>query len=554
MQEETKDVQRAEEETEARQPGGSILKYLCIAFLALQLFGVAAQFYTLVHPSVETAFGPSQHVNLLKHKQRFDLAVYLLDGQKQIDAVLWEEKNLTYAYNNDYPITKELQIDLNDSIKRNESNIYLMAEITGMNHYRYQRRPKYNQNYSALASNSRGSSDQLVFQTKIMPLIKYDKDFEVVTRNLLEDSNVTEAPNKSVIYPYFKSLMYVTLIFDTHGYYQEEFGKMQLDDYIVDEGEFYYSPLFYLNDFWTIRRHLVKINHTTDKLNLTLVLAMGTVGKHLFVHSFEKDPFGVYTSDVLEELKEIFSDTNIYLLIVTFTVYLIHIVLDMLSFKNDIQFWRNSTSFRGISVKSLFAQIVFTVITLLYILDSREDSSKYIMVSLGASIAIDLWKLTRVCTFRLKGRFPFVKVAYQEAYVKSKTDDYDTTAIKFMSLLLFPCFLGYSVYSFLYKPHKGYYSFIVNTLAGGVYLFGFILMTPQLYINYKLKSVEHLPWRALFYRFINTIIDDLFSFVIKMPVMHRIACFRDDIIFIIYMYQRYIYRVDPSRSKHAKTD
>lgn len=27
------------------------------------------------------------------------------------------------------------------------------------------------------------------------------------------------------------------------------------------------------------------------------------------------------------------------------------------------------------------------------------------------------------------------------------------------------------------------------------------MMTPQLFINYKLKSVEYLPWKALIYRF-----------------------------------------------------
>jgi hypothetical protein len=32
-----------------------------------------------------------------------------------------------------------------------------------------------------------------------------------------------------------------------------------------------------------------------------------------------------------------------------------------------------------------------------------------------------------------------------------------------------------------------------------------------------------------------------------MPVMHRLACFRDDVIFLIYIYQRWIYRVDLSR-------
>lgn len=31
----------------------------------------------------------------------------------------------------------------------------------------------------------------------------------------------------------------------------------------------------------------------------------------------------------------------------------------------------------------------------------------------------------------------------------------------------------------------------------------------------------------LTYRFLNTIIDDLFAFIIKMPTMHRLACFRD---------------------------
>lgn len=56
-----------------------------------------------------------------------------------------------------------------------------------------------------------------------------------------------------------------------------------------------------------------------------------------------------------------------------------------------------------------------------------------------------------------------------------------------------------------------------------VYTFGFVLMTPQLYINYKLKSVAHLPWRFLCYRSLNTVIDDLFAFVIRMPTMHRLV-------------------------------
>ena len=32
-----------------------------------------------------------------------------------------------------------------------------------------------------------------------------------------------------------------------------------------------------------------------------------------------------------------------------------------------------------------------------------------------------------------------------------------------------------------------------------------------------------------------------------MPTMHRLACFRDDVIFIIYLAQRWLYPVDKSR-------
>ena len=36
-----------------------------------------------------------------------------------------------------------------------------------------------------------------------------------------------------------------------------------------------------------------------------------------------------------------------------------------------------------------------------------------------------------------------------------------------------------------------------------------------------------------------------------MPTLHRISCFRDDVIFVIYLYQRWIYRVDKTRGMYA---
>ena len=120
-------------------------------------------------------------------------------------------------------------------------------------------------------------------------------------------------------------------------------------------------------------------------------------------------------------------------------------------------------------------------------------------------------------------------------------------ATSHLMFVVMPLVTGYAAYSLVTHDHKGWYSWVISSLVGFIYAFGFVMMTPQLYINYKLKSVAHLPWRAMVYKSLNTFIDDLFAFVIKMPTMHRLACLRDDVIFLMYLYQRYAYRVDFKR-------
>jgi hypothetical protein len=113
------------------------------------------------------------------------------------------------------------------------------------------------------------------------------------------------------------------------------------------------------------------------------------------------------------------------------------------------------------------------------------------------------------------------------------------------------CGHRFAVYSLLYDKHKSWFAWVISSLSGFVYAFGelnnrsllvhsssecscgpgFIMMTPQLFINYKLKSVAHLPWRGMVYKALNTFMDDIFAFIITMPLMHRLACFRDGVFF-----------------------
>lgn len=56
-----------------------------------------------------------------------------------------------------------------------------------------------------------------------------------------------------------------------------------------------------------------------------------------------------------------------------------------------------------------------------------------------------------------------------------------------------------------------------------------------------------MPGKALTYKFLNTFIDDLFAFTVKMPWLHRLSTFRDDVIFFIWLYQSWKYKVDYKR-------
>lgn len=181
-----------------------------------------------------------------------------------------------------------------------------------------------------------------------------------------------------------------------------------------------------------------------------------------------------------------------------------------------------------------------------------EKSSLLILVPTGIGALIELWKCKKILKMDISFRGIKLRAADEDANkavtkAEKVTNEIDREGMRYLSYVLYPLCIGYAVYSLIYHPHKSWYSWTLHSLVNGVYAFGFLFMCPQLFINYKLKSVAALPWRAFMYKAFNTFIDDVFAFIITMPTSHRVACFRDDVIFLIYLYQRWLYPVDKSR-------
>ena len=190
----------------------------------------------------------------------------------------------------------------------------------------------------------------------------------------------------------------------------------------------------------------------------------------------------------------------------------------------------------GLSFSTFLWRCISQIIIALYLHD--QHTSLIVLLPTDMAALIEIWKLKKAMKIKIKG----FKISMKPRSSAEKiTDQYDSYFVRYLSLyVLYPLILIGAVYSLFYFEHQSWYSWTIQSAANGVYAFGFLFMLPQLFINHKFKSVTHLPWKSFMYKAFNTFIDDLFAFILtSLPISHRVAAFRDDIVFLIYLYQRW---------------
>ncbi|KAI9540021.1 Cleft lip and palate associated transmembrane protein 1 [Dissostichus eleginoides] len=284
-----------------------------------------------------------------------------------------------------------------------------------------------------------------------------------------------------------------------------------------------YLPLLFVDELSNRVKDLAEINSTSMELPLTISYDSISLGRLRF---------WIHMQDAVFSLQQ-------------FAAF--HLLFDFLAFKNDISFWKEKKSMVGMSSKAVLWRCFSTIVIFLYLFD--QQTSLLVLIPAGIGSIIEVWKVKKALKIQVfwKGGKPTFLCFGKMDESERRTEHYDTLAMKYLSYLLYPLCIGGAVYALVFQRYKSWYSWLINSLVNGVYAFGFLFMLPQLFVNYKLKSVAHLPWKAFMYKAFNTFIDDVFAFIITMPTSHRLACFRDDVVFLIYLYQRWLYPVDKTR-------
>lgn len=483
-----------------------------------------------------------------------DLYVYLSENEifsefNDESKLLWNINDIKYHdYNVNYD--KEFKVKLPESVLNN-GTYYLHSFLT----------------FSGVSPNPQNSSfdrKKITYNKKL--LTTYKKKKKVIIKKKLfakdeekKENEIIEKPKnpeneKDLIITYWNPELIINSVPDTKGLNLKQLHPDMFKDIMLANKGKKYHPILYMNDFWQLNEHELEINKTSKVLPLKLSFYPISFTKYnIYVamgYSFKvnNEMFGASEADEFDEVKRMLRETNPILLGVTFFVSIVHSIFDFLAFSNDVKFWKERKDMVGLSFRSLIMNIFTQTVIFLYLLDN--ETSWLVIISNAVGLVIEIWKIHKVVNIKIdtSGTIPKIKFENRVKNEKvDKTNEYDVEAFKYFQYLMWPLLVGYVIYSLIYEEYKGWYSFIISTLVGFVYMFGFLALVPQLFINYKLKSVEHMPWKSFMYKALNTFIDDLFAFVIKMPTLHRIACLRDDVVFFVYLYQRWIYPVDHSR-------
>lgn len=326
-----------------------------------------------------------------------------------------------------------------------------------------------------------------------------------------------------------------------------------------------YLPLLHVD---RIKVRNAQLKPISKNMTLDLTYEPVSIGKLrlwlIFFQAMDSMKSLGFSEKEFDDMKGIFLDTDFWLFGLTIFISVFHLLFDFLAFKNDISFWRHRKTMVGLSMRTVVWRCFSQAVVFLYLMDSK--ASLLVLIPIGVGTVIEFWKVTKAfkVTITWTGFLPKIERG-EKLQQELETESLDSEAMAKLSYLLYPLVLVGAAYQLFYASHKSWYSWMIQSLVNGVYAFGFLFMLPQLFLNYKMKSVAHLPWRVFMYKAFNTFIDDVFAFIITMPTSHRIAVFRDDAVFLVYLYQRWLYPVDKSRvneygesfdtdQEHAKKD
>uniref|UniRef100_A0A3B3Y348 Lipid scramblase CLPTM1L n=1 Tax=Poecilia mexicana TaxID=48701 RepID=A0A3B3Y348_9TELE len=249
-----------------------------------------------------------------------------------------------------------------------------------------------------------------------------------------------------------------------------------------------YLPLLLVNELTCRVKDLMEINSSSSvQLPLTVSyegISLRTFRFWIHLHDivYSLRQFG-FTEENIDEIKETLIGSNLYLLVLT-------LICEFLALKNDVCSWAKKKSMVGMSRKSVLWRCLGTLLIFLHLL---EETSLLVLLPVGLGACVEVLAMTG--SFKLK--ICFVLFPLQ--------------ASRYLSYLVYPLCISGAVFSL------------------------------EIHLSAWIHKHEASYQKTCG---VNTLISDLcacasfFSSSVPFTSSHQLSCFRDELLFLLYLFQR----------------
>jgi hypothetical protein len=215
----------------------------------------------------------------------------------------------------------------------------------------------------------------------------------------------------------------------------------------------------------------------------------------------DQSSLGFEKSDI-DDVRRLISDTNVILLGITVLASVLHLLFEFLTFKSDVDFWKKNTDLTGLSVRTLFGDLICQCIVLAYLME--QESSLLMTVPAAIGILIAAWKCQRAAGFqivrhksdgpwwrwKIQAKRLLLKKKDHESQVNSSdkgipnsnptsdrldmlTLEMDKKAFKTLGNFLFPVVFALAFRSLLLQEYSSWYSWLIASASGSVCKYSF---------------------------------------------------------------------------------
>ena len=288
--------------------------------------------------------------NLFENGTLFDLYVYLseaeeFDGFKDPDRLVWTKHGLVYGdwYSGtlgDGTYSFSTQFAASEQLQKNGS-IYMHSYVVAAG-----------KSPDPTAGKGVYSKKWTIYKRK--QLNKFKKKSYGKTANLLtgkteateEEQAKAKEGIKHEVFSHWHPNITINLVID-YTHWAPGQVPPPIDEFVEFTPSLQnYKPIFYANNYWNLNKEYQPINKTVETLNLTVTYQPISMFKwQMYSAQDMKNRFNImanlmgdseneHEDEDQDSIKEAFLETNIYLLVITFVVSIVHSIFEFLAFKN----------------------------------------------------------------------------------------------------------------------------------------------------------------------------------------------------------------------------